>query len=371
MNEMVKENPYRGEIMEFHILQSFPVSCLNRDDVGSPKSALVGGVPRARVSSQCWKRQVRLEMHALGTKLATRTVLLKKKIMEALTAAGATEEQAENCALVIANLYLEPKKKGKKEKDEEKDDKDKKKKDKENTLVFISDAEVEAFVKLSKSLSFQIDTEHVSKLAKEVKLCTAYDGVDIALFGRMVAANPSLNVEAAASFSHAISTHKATSELDFFTALDDLGESSGAAHMNTSEYNAATYYRYISLSLGQLYATLHGEGMEEAIDKFVKALYLAIPAARQHSESSASYWDFARIYVRKGQRLQVPFETPVKRALEGGYLEESKKAMLAYLDKKEKLSGSLFGLVKKIDFGDNEDLSIDDVIDQLKAIVRN
>ena len=29
--------------IEFHILQSFPVSCLNRDDVGSPKSAMIGG----------------------------------------------------------------------------------------------------------------------------------------------------------------------------------------------------------------------------------------------------------------------------------------------------------------------------------------
>ena len=270
------------------------------------------------------------------------------------------------------SIITERKKKGKKKKDNE----DKIKKDKENTLVFISDAEVEAFVAFFKSRAFQFggtvdDKKKLKERAKNVRLCTAYDGVDIALFGRMVAANPGLNVEAAASFSHAISTHKVTSELDFFTALDDLGESSEAAHMNTSEYNAATYYRYISLSLGQLYTTLHGEGMEEAIDKFVKALYLAIPAARQHSESSASYWDFARIYVRKGQRLQVPFETPVKKAPEGGYLEESKKAMLAYLDKKEKLSGSLFGLVKKIDFGDNEDLSIDDVIDQLKAIVRN
>lgn len=29
-------------IIEFHILQSFPVSCLNRDDTGSPKSCVIG-----------------------------------------------------------------------------------------------------------------------------------------------------------------------------------------------------------------------------------------------------------------------------------------------------------------------------------------
>ena len=56
-------------IIEFHILQSFPVSCLNRDDTGSPKSCVIGGVTRARVSSQAWKRAVRLQMHDLGVKL--------------------------------------------------------------------------------------------------------------------------------------------------------------------------------------------------------------------------------------------------------------------------------------------------------------
>ena len=44
--------------IELHILQSFPVLCLNRDDLNSPKTAVFGGVQRARVSSQCWKRAV-------------------------------------------------------------------------------------------------------------------------------------------------------------------------------------------------------------------------------------------------------------------------------------------------------------------------
>lgn len=52
---MKNSNPFASTFIEFHILQSFPVTCLNRDDVGAPKSAIVGGVSRARVSSQCWK----------------------------------------------------------------------------------------------------------------------------------------------------------------------------------------------------------------------------------------------------------------------------------------------------------------------------
>ena len=64
---------FKGIRLEFHIIQSFPVSCLNRDDLGTPKSAMIGGVPRARVSSQCWKRAVRMRMHELGVKTANRT----------------------------------------------------------------------------------------------------------------------------------------------------------------------------------------------------------------------------------------------------------------------------------------------------------
>ena len=55
-------NNLQNTKIEFHILQSFPVSCLNRDDVGAPKTAKIGGTTRARVSSQSWKRAIRLAM---------------------------------------------------------------------------------------------------------------------------------------------------------------------------------------------------------------------------------------------------------------------------------------------------------------------
>ena len=74
-NQNQSSNPYRNVRIEFHILQSFPVTCLNRDDVGAPKTAMVGGTTRARVSSQCWKRHVRLAMRDFGVKLGDVTIL--------------------------------------------------------------------------------------------------------------------------------------------------------------------------------------------------------------------------------------------------------------------------------------------------------
>jgi len=46
--------------IELHLLQSFPPANLNRDENGMPKSTVFGGRPRARISSQCQKRAVRM-----------------------------------------------------------------------------------------------------------------------------------------------------------------------------------------------------------------------------------------------------------------------------------------------------------------------
>lgn len=196
----------------------------------------------------------------------------------------------------------------------------------------------------------------------------AVDGLDIALFGRMVAQAADLNIEAAASFSHAISTHKVSNEVEFFTALDDLAEEPGSAHMGSLEFNSATYYRYISLDLGQLWESIGGEHLAEAVESLTKALFVAVPSARQTTQSGASPWEFAKIFIRKGQRLQVPFETAVK-AKDGGYLQPSITALTDYLTKKEALAGSLFGKEKEFTFGEDVNFSIDDLIKGLKLTV--
>lgn len=339
--------------IEFHILQSFPVTCLNRDDVGAPKSAIVGSVMRARVSSQCWKRQVRMALQEFGVKLGVRTKKVKELIAPQCALAGASEEQAQTCAQKIAELLAD------------------------DTLLFISEAEAAAFAAYAKEKAFDAAAIKDKELAKVVKknLNTHMDALDIALFGRMVAKAAEMNVEAAASFSHAISTHKVSNEVEFFTALDDKQDEPGSAHMGSLEFNSATYYRYISLDLGQLAQTLGHDDepasigqLQQAVAAFTKALYTALPSARQTTQSGASPWEFARVLVRQGQRLQVPFETPVK-AQNGGYLQPSISELKAWLDKKEKLSGSLFGKQGDYTWGEDENYSIDHLIHDLQSHV--
>lgn len=339
-------NAYTNTRIEYHILQSFPVTCLNRDDVGAPKTAIVGGTTRARVSSQCWKRQVRLALQDFDIKLAVRTKQAKEIFRQACIEVGADEETAEACGKRLADLLID------------------------DTLLFISRSEAAAFAEYAKEKGFDASTFKEKELAKIAKkaLNPAVDALDIALFGRMVAKATDMNVEAAASFAHAISTHKVSNEVEFFTALDDLKTEQGSAHMGSLEFNSATYYRYVSLDLGQLAQVLGEEDLQKAISAFTQALFIAVPNARQTTQSGASPWEFARVMVRKGQRLQVPFETGVK-AKEGGFLQPSVETLKTYLDKKEKLSGSLFGKQASYDWGENEDFSIDDLVAALNSHV--
>src|SRR5690554_6498528 len=337
---------YRNTRIEFHILQSFPVTCLNRDDVGAPKTAIVGGVTRARVSSQCWKRQVRLAMQELDIKLGIRTKKSEEIFTRACQQAGASESQAAACGNKIAEQLSD------------------------DTLLFVSDTEAEAFAAYAKEKEFddsKIKDKELAKVAKKA-LTPAVDALDIALFGRMVAKAAEMNVEAAASFAHAISTHKVSNEVEFFTALDDLQDEPGSAHMGSLEFNSATYYRYVSLDLGQLTQTMGTDDLKKAIAAFTQALFIAVPNARQTTQSGASPWEFARVLVRKGQRLQVPFETPVK-ARDGGYVQPSIDSLKTYLDKKEKLAGSLFGRQAAYEWGEKEDYSIDDLVADLQSHV--
>lgn len=338
-------NPYTNTRIEFHILQSFPVTCLNRDDVGAPKTAVIGGSTRARVSSQCWKRQVRLAMQGFGIELGIRTKKVEQLMAEACMEAGASEEQAQKCGESIAKALSD------------------------DTLLFISHTEAKAFAEHARELEFDASKLKDKELAKVAKkaLNPAIDALDIALFGRMVAKAADMNVEAAASFAHAISTHRVSNEVEFFTALDDMQDEPGSAHMGSLEFNSATYYRYISLDLGQLAQTLGEEAdLKPTIEAFTKALFVAVPSARQTTQSGASPWEFARVLVRKGQRLQVPFETAVKAA-QGGYLQPSVDALKSYLDKKEKMTGSLFGKQAGYDWGENENYSVDQLIADLQS----
>lgn len=395
-------NSLKGLFLEFHILQSFPCTCLNRDDMNMPKNAIVGGVERARVSSQCWKRAVRLAMRDFcGVEIGLRTKMVSKLIIEACMKRGATNEQAEVFAEKISKAFVSEKKASNAQKKPKNKKNDASGSDqaevvetpeavedsKSDAIVFLSKKEIDAIAAKFEESNFDITSAFLKKddsgdgkkekkpkeLSEEAFIKSAIeknaiddslDGLDIALYGRMVAQSPDLDVNAASSFAHAISTHAVARESDYFTAVADIGQNKGACHLGTNSYNSATYYRYISVDIGQLYENLAGTNIEKAIEAFTKALFLAVPSARQSTFAGHCPWDFARVLLRRGQPMQLSFEKPVE-SNGNGFSEPSIKALNENIDKSKKMFGSCYGEKMDRSFGIDENYSVDSLISDI------
>lgn len=296
--------------LELHILQSVPVACLNRDDFGSPKTALFGNVQRARVSSQCWKRAVRELMQEEAPALfgGQRTRLILDPLCRILHEQhGLAEEEArkkaEELGAAVSKLDTPPVR--------------------VKTLFFTSPLELEALA------AAYVATGNAKKAVKELAKHPLKDAADIALFGRMVASDHSLTLEGAAMFSHALSTHKVSNEIDFFAAVDDLQpeDEAGAGMTGTLEFNSATYYRFAALNLDLLeqhLSALSAEERREVVCNFVTATLRAVPGARKNSMNAATLPSHVLAVVReKGHPVQLvnAFEKPVWTR--GGLMEES------------------------------------------------
>ena len=159
-------------------------------------------------------------------------------------------------------------------------------------------------------------------IGKAIKSAQLKDAADIALFGRMVANDHSLTVEGASMFSHALSTHKADNEIDFFAAVDDLqtSDESGAGMTGTLEFNSATYYRFAALNLDMLadkdhLAAMSKEERQSVVRTFVEASIKAMPTARKNSMNGNTMPDYVLGVVReKGHPVQLinAFEEPIR-----------------------------------------------------------
>jgi CRISPR system Cascade subunit CasC len=304
--------------VELHLLQNFAPSCLNRDDTNSPKDCEFGGYRRARISSQCLKRAIRKRFRESGQlqpdELACRTKrLVDESIVLRLVEKGHEVDAAGSAAgVVLEQLKF-------------------KLNDKNRTeyLLFLGTNEIKRIVDLIDdhfdALTKAADNK--AKLPKELagqidSLLQQGKAADLALFGRMLANRPEDNVDAAAQVAHAFSTNRiAAMEIDFFTAVDDLQESSeeegaGAGMMGTVEFNSACFYRYASIHLPELLANLQGDAdlARRSLEAFVRASIEAVPTGKQNTFAAHNPPDLILAVVReRGQwSLANAFVRPVQ-----------------------------------------------------------
>lgn len=319
--------------LELHIIQSFPVTCLNRDDFNSPKTAIFGGVQRARVSSQSWKRAVReLAKETLPEYFkGERTRLFYYPLVEELKKKGVGK--AEDVAKSIVDYLVKVDEKSKEQL-------------KSKVMYFMSPME------LASIAEEYAKTSDIKKSIKALDSKCLKDGADISLFGRMVASDHSLTVEASAMFSHALSTHVVQNEPEYFSAVDDLQprDDSGAGMTGTIEFNSATYYRFAAVNLDMLkdqehLAALSQDERREVIRVFAEATLMSVPGARRNSMNGNTLPAYVLGIVRsKGHPVQLvnAFEKPISKG-QGGYVTSSIEA----LKKEYEEANLLWGLKEK------------------------
>ena len=369
--------------MELHIIQSVPVSCLNRDDLNSPKTAVFGGVQRARVSSQSWKRAIREFARENDNNTNQFKGNRSRRMVCELATRLEKNEIDKEVAVIIAEHVA-----GIVETLDSKLDADGYKKIK--TMMFFSNAEYDAIanainseivsaaehvkssistieaqrqaLKLDEVTQKEAAKKELEKLEKEldkskksllkafndkaikdaIKSAQLKDAADIALFGRMVANDHSLTVEAASMFSHVLSTHKADNEIDFFAAVDDLQakEDSGAGMTGTLEFNSATYYRFSALNLDMIADADHlgsmtTEERQSVVRAFLDATIKAVPVARKYTMNGNTLPVYVLGVVReKGHPIQLvnAFENPVRHSQNGFTVESINRMNLEYTD---------------------------------------
>ena len=286
------------DFIQLHLLTSYPPSNLNRDDTGRPKTATMGGTNRLRISSQSLKRAWRtsdLFEEALADNIGKRSRRLGRKAFEALAAQSVASDDAEKWARAITEVFgtLENKKAKKvAKKATEEDARDA---HLENCmlaqLVHISPQEQSAVDELVNVLA----AEQREPTKDELKLLRHKPAaVDIAMFGRMLAAEPSFNVEAAVQVAHAISVEPIIVEDDFFTAVDDLNagdEDMGAGHMGETGFAAALFYLYICIDRTELIENLQGDIAlaDKAITALLRCAAQVSPTGKQNSFASRAH----------------------------------------------------------------------------------
>lgn len=321
--------------VDIHLIQSVPPSCINRDDTGSPKTAVVGGVKRHRVSSQAWKKATRDEFKHLlpADKLGIRTKRIVKVLADEIAEkspelAPDALDLAEQCFKTHKDLIELPSKKTK--------DSEAPAIYEAKALFFISNQQLSALADLvlsATSAERTITKQEVQPVLKGL------NSVDLALFGRMIAKYPELNVDASCQVAHAISTHRVQTESDYFTALDEEkakveDEDAGAGMIGQIEFVSSTLYRYATVNVDALISNLGSSRVAlQAVAAFIEAFTRSMPTGKQNTFANRTLPEAVLVQIRDDQPLSLAsaFEKAVCPDPNGGYSTASVRELVKRL----------------------------------------
>ncbi len=316
-----------SNFLQLHLLTFYPPSNLNRDDLGRPKSAIIGGTTRLRISSQALKRTWRTSEAfklALDGHLASRTQRIGEVIHAHLLDRQVAPEKATKITREIIAVFGKPKSES----------------DKSplftEQLAFISDEERQAALALAERMVSD-EKFDAKKQAGDI-LRRTDTAADLAMFGRMLADNPDYNRDAAVQVAHAVTTHKITIEDDYYTAVDDLkkpSEDAGAGFLGEAGFGAGVFYLYACIDCDLLQKNLGGDAAlaGTACAALVEAAATVAPGGKQASYASRARASF--ILAERGtaqpRSLAAAFLKPVSETEADGDMMAASIARLTKL----------------------------------------
>ncbi|PTQ55779.1 MAG: CRISPR-associated protein, Cse4 family [Candidatus Carbobacillus altaicus] len=349
--------------LQIHYLTSYHSSLLNRDDAGLAKRIQFGGAERLRVSSQSLKRHWRQAMMA-QTKLpsAYRTrYFFDRQVKRRLVEQGMPVDAAHELTLHLGNaLFTSAGDKSTLDKD---------------TLMMkqpILFGKVEADYLASLIQQAYVEAEHHTGDAKKILDETAKNhkdnfkvllrqagyshlaaGFEGALFGRFVTSDILTRVDAPVHVAHAFTTHALDTEVDYFTAVDDLAEGeTGAAHAGDMELGAGIFYGYVAVDIPLLVSNVTGaepsKWQEEALEDVQELLRLLIqsiaqvsPGAKLGATAPYAFADLVLLEIGTSQprSLANAYLKPVDLRKSSDAMETSIKALEVYLNRLEAMYG--------------------------------
>lgn len=291
-------------VLEFHMIHSVPTSNINRGEDGDVKTAIFGGTTRHRVSSQCWKRSIRQNIQKWCQENAHQIAFLTKKIEDHLKTKTTNHTRLNK---ILKSIKFDA-----------------------DALMFLSEYEIEKIADYVNGSTSE-DEKELKEILKEAKKKIS---LDVALFGRLFAANQDLNVYGAVKVSHAISTHSVMLEDDYFTAVDDLN-TLGAGHIGHNSYLSSVLYRYVAIDIDQLKENLPDVDIKTFIPVIMEKVYTSFPTGKENSFAAYTLPEYVNVILKNGQPYQHvnAFESGVSSD-DGGFIKASISEYISHKEQK-------------------------------------
>ncbi|EKX65601.1 type I-E CRISPR-associated protein Cas7/Cse4/CasC [Streptomyces ipomoeae] len=348
--------------VDFHALHPLPASVLNRGEDDPPKTLQLGGAVRAMVSSQSWKRAIRLRLEDDLDEHAARTRMLPLRVADALREAGwpadlaafagaqivrsATREglktEEKQGGITSVTLYLP-----------------------RTVLDDLTDLcaehrqqleEALAKEKAQKAQEAEAEAKGTRRKAKKEKTEAVLPTPTVAalirrrtatinLFGRMLAEVPGAQVDGAVQMAHSFSVHQSSQQPDYFTAVEDwsLPHEAGSAHLQTGFFTTGLLYRYATVNLTELTRNLGGDHDQalHLLELFTETFIDVMPGAKKTATAPHTYPHLVHYAVRDRRPVSfaAAFEQPVKSAPGGGYTVPAVKALSQHAGALNRLLG--------------------------------